>query len=142
MENQCSCILKQEQYDQYFKLQSGGNLNVFSGATRQRGYGIGSLISRGLSLATPILKEGAKHVGKALLSTGANVVGNIAEDVLSGENFKSSAKSNMKLGGDTLLKNAVAYFAPKPNKKPVRKRRAPTSTKGSKRKRAEKDIFT
>jgi hypothetical protein len=139
---ECICDVKQEQYERYFSQQSGGNMNVFTGSTRQRGYGIGSIISKGISWATPILKEGVKHVGKTLLSTGAEVVGNVADDFLSGRSVKTSARQNLKKGGQDVMREAVAYFAPKPNKKASRKRSKTTSPKAVKGKRVKKDIFS
>jgi hypothetical protein len=138
---ECACILKQEDYENYFRNQSGGRMDVFSGPARQRGYGIGSILSKGLSMAAPILKEGVKNMGKHLFSAGANAIGNIAEDVIRGENIKSSAKSQFKKTGQELANEALSYFAPKPNKTRSRKRKLATSSKAAKQRRVQKDIF-
>lgn len=147
MGRECECVLRQEDYDQYFRSQSqhGGSMNAFSGATRQKGYGIGSLISKGISMATPLLKEGAKHIGKSLLSKGTDLVGNLAEDYLSGKNMQASLKGQLKDAKTGLVRDAVTYFAPKANKTSVQKRKRSTSSKTTKRKRPKKsgegDIF-
>ena len=48
----------------------------------QRGYGLGGLLKGLFRAAVPLLKQGAKVVGRTALKTGAQVAG----DVLQGQN--------------------------------------------------------
>ena len=67
-------------YRDYYTLQSGNGLSVFKGATVQRGRGIGSFFSKMLRGAMPLLKSGAKTIGKQVIESGANV----AKDLING----------------------------------------------------------
>jgi len=138
----CECFEDQKTVDDYFPQQVGHGVNVFSGVPRQRGYGLGSILSRGLSLATPLLtKQLAKREGKHLGNTLINAGLGMAADVLAGKSLKSSAASRLKSTGKSLLSDTVTYLAPKPSKK-SRKRKAPSSSvKKGKRARTQKDIF-
>ena len=69
--------------------QCGGNLPAFHGVRVQRGYGLGALLKGLFRAAVPLLKQGAKTVGRTALKTGAQV----ASDVLQGQNIKSSLKT-------------------------------------------------
>ena len=104
------------------QAQNGGNLPAFRGARVQRGYGIGSFIRGLFRSAVPILKAGAKAVGKKALSTGLN----IANDVMEGQDFKSSARSRAIEAKDELsnlarksVKNALGQTG-KGIKRPAR----------------------
>ena len=77
-----------KELENYYAGQVGG-LPVFSGAPYQRGHGLGSLF-RGLAkMAIPLLKKGAKRLGKEALSTGLA----IGSDVMQGKNVKQAAKT-------------------------------------------------
>ena len=69
--------------------QSGGYLPAFHGARVQRGYGLGGLLKGLFRVAVPLFKQGAKAVGRTALKTGAQV----ANDVLQGQDLKSSLKT-------------------------------------------------
>lgn len=79
-------------FKSYYLRQSqrgAGNLPAFHGVRVQRGYGIGSFLKGLFRTAVPLVKEGARSIGRTALATGMN----IANDVLSGQDFKSSAKA-------------------------------------------------
>eukprot|EP00057_Strongylocentrotus_purpuratus_P015148 XP_011669622.1 PREDICTED: uncharacterized protein F54H12.2-like [Strongylocentrotus purpuratus] len=76
----------------------GGGLPIFRGARMQRGYGLGSMLRGLLRSAIPIVKSGAKLVGKKALQTGLNVI----RDVANGETISSAATSNLKKLGQQL----------------------------------------
>ena len=65
-----------------------GHIPVFEGKIRQRGYGIGNILSGLFRSAMPLLKNLGKKVGSELLKGGKDVIG----DVLSGQSIKSSLK--------------------------------------------------
>jgi uncharacterized protein YidB (DUF937 family) len=84
---------------------------VFIGSAWQRGsgqvgYGIGGLFKSLARTIMPMVKSGAKTLGKAALNTGANVLG----DVLSGKNVKEAAKSRVNETADALKQKAVNKF--------------------------------
>lgn len=86
------------------QVQHGGNLPAFHGARFQRGYGIGSFLKGLFRSAVPLIKDGAKAIGKTALSTGLN----IASDVMSGRNIKSSARTRALEARDSLKKKAIS----------------------------------
>ena len=86
-------------YKDYYRQQIGHGLSVFSGATTQRGHGIGGFFSSLLKGAMPLLKSGAKNIGRELLSTGVNV----AKDLLNGEQPKKALKRRFASSGVSLL---------------------------------------
>ena len=84
-------------YDDYFKSQAGGNLDIsyYRGSPYQRGHGFFSTFAKRYGI--PVLKYLARqgfHVGKDILS-----------DVASGQKFTTSAKSNLKKRAATTLKD-------------------------------------
>jgi len=109
-------------YYDYYSQQSGNGLAVFKGATIQRGKGIGSFFSKMLRGAMPLLKSGAKTVGKQLLASGSN----IANDVMNGENLKTSTAKNFSVGGKRLLNSLVKTLTEPEKPKQTRKRKRQT----------------
>lgn len=123
-------------YRDYYGQQKGNGLAVFRGATIQKGRGIGSLFSSILRGAMPLLKSGAKAVGKQLMSSGANVV----NDLLDGKELKSSAVQNFSVGGKKLLSSFTNNLSQATKQRVNRKRKvaAKSVKKGNKRKRTNK----
>ena len=76
---------------------------VFQGAALQKGYGLGGILGGLLRSAVPLLKQGAKAIGKTALKSGIG----LAQDALTGQNFKSAAKKRLKEAGKS-LKNQAA----------------------------------
>lgn len=96
-------------YKSYYLKQAqsgGGNLPAFHGARIQRGYGIGSFLKGLFRSAVPFIKDGAKAVGKTALATGLN----IANDVMTGRDMKSSARTRA-LEAKNSLKNKAFVTA-------------------------------
>lgn len=137
-----------QDYNSYYNLQAGGNLPYFTGSTIQTGHGIGSMLAKVFKgTVLPIMKKGAKVVGKELLNTGLSVVG----DVISGENFKSAAKKNLVNSGKNLLGSLTSSLInPKPpvkRKSKANQKRQSTKTKHvqksrNKRRKLTSDIFS
>lgn len=100
----------------------------------QRGYGLGSMLKGLLKSAIPIVKSGAKLVGKKALQTGLNVM----RDVANGETISSATTSNLKKLGQQLGSKTTG----KPKKRVKRKRlkKKPVSLQPAKRRRTS-DIF-
>jgi len=81
--------------------------------------------------ATPLLKRGAKALGKQELQTGMEIVG----DVVEGKNFKTAAKGRLKSAGSTLANKALHSVG-------VPGKRINTSSARHKRKKLRReDIF-
>ena len=93
-------------YCNYYSQQVGNGLSVFKGTTIQRGRGIGSFFSRMMRGAMPLLKSGAKAVGKQIVESGAN----IAKDLIEGKNLKASAIKNLSAGGSKLMSGLTNVF--------------------------------
>lgn len=92
-----------QKFEDYYAGQTGNGLPCYRGAVLQRGYGIGGFFAKLFRSAMPFLISGAKAVGKEALRTGTMV----ANDVLSGENFKSSLKTRAKETGKKLARKAI-----------------------------------
>ena len=112
-------ISNKDAYD-YFKPQYG--TGFFRGNLRQRGRGIGGVLSSLAKTAFPIFKKHIlPHVGKTLLAT--------ANDVISGKKLKHSLKKQSKKTGKRILRNLI--------KTPPKKKRL-----SNKKNKTHKDIFT
>lgn len=134
-----------QDYNTYYNLQAGGNLPYFSGSTIQTGHGIGSMLAKVFKgTVLPIMKRGAKVVGKELLNTGLTV----ASDVMNGENFKSSAKKNLMNSGKNLLSNLTTSLINPKTKKRKSKQMTHTQKKSkhtqrhNKKQKLNSDIFS
>ena len=132
------------EYGEYYKNSQfghGAQLPAYGGVARQKGHGIGSLIGGLLRSAVPLLgrlgKSVAKSAGRALLSTGKNVL----TDVLQGKSLKTSVVNRAKSAGKQALKRAAssaAGYLSGPSSPPPAKRRATTKGTGRKQKRKKK----
>ena len=128
-----------EYADYYGKSQFGHGLQpAYGGVARQKGHGIGSLISGLLRSAVPLLgrlgKSVAKTAGRALLSTGKGVL----SDVLQGRNLKTSVATRAKSAGQQVLKraasSAVGYLSGLSSPPPAKRR---ATSKGATRKKPQ-----
>ena len=115
-----------------FYLDQVGNGNAFQGAAIQRGYGLGGILGGLFRAATPLLKQGAKVIGKRMLRTGLDIAG----DALSGRNVKHSAKRRLMQAGRELVSGATSS---RHIKRKATRRRAISSR--AKRQRRSPDIF-
>ena len=99
-------------FEDYYLSQAGNGVPVFSGPRTQRGHGLGSVLGGLFKSASPLLKQGAKLLGKHALKTGIRV----ASDVAAGKDFKTAAKAGLKSGlkktASDLTKLAVKRLRP------------------------------
>lgn len=121
-------------YEDYYKQQVGNGLAVFRGATVQRGHGIGGFFSSLLKGALPMIKAGAKTLGKQLLKTGMD----ITSDVIEGKNFKDSAKDRFSESGQQMVKRISSMMG---NGKRKRKTSCQITSNKRRRTKAKVDIF-
>jgi hypothetical protein len=90
---------------------------VFAGAKFQKGHGIGGLLSGFFKSilpaigkqVLPLLKSGAKSIGKQVLKRGTSVL----KDALAGKNIKSSLRDHAREGMSTLVSSAIAKVSGK-----------------------------
>ena len=90
-------------YDNYYARQVGAGIPVYHGGELQYGHGLGNLLGGLFRSAIPLLKKGATALGKTALEAGADIV----DDVLSGQNVKSSVKKRARQAGRNLGNKAV-----------------------------------
>lgn len=127
---------------QHYKGQEylrGGFIPVFSGATRQRGYGLGGVFTRLFRSFAPTIKTVAKAAGKQLLKSGAN----FASDLIDGEKVSTAAVKSLSSGGKNLLKTLTADISGG-KKGGVKRKLRVNHSKGNKRVRRQgkRDIFS
>lgn len=113
--------------EQYLK-QTGSGLPAFTGVQYQRGHGLGNMLRSLTRLAVPLLKKGAKLVGKQALRTGID----IARDAAEGQNVKRAAKRRMSQGLKELVMQRGSGFGP-PGQR-VKRRRSQSVSKKKKTK--------
>lgn len=74
-------------YESHYVNQTGRG-GVYGGVRVQRGHGLGNILGGLFRASIPLLKTGAKAIGKKALQTGVKV----ANDVAMGNNLKQSLK--------------------------------------------------
>jgi len=88
----------QNSFEDYYLQQTGSGLNYYQGAPYQKGYGFGGLFRSFFRAAVPLLKSGAKAVGKQLFHSGVDIL----NDLYGGQDIKTSAKQRLKEAGHQL----------------------------------------
>ena len=81
----------------------------------------------------PLVKRGAKSIGKEVLKSGTNFV----SDILEGKNLKQAALNRTKETGSNLLRKVTTFPG---ERKRIKKKHKKKSS--SKTKRAKTDIFS
>jgi hypothetical protein len=112
-------------YENYYRTQVGGAISVFHGRRVMGGDGLGSLLSGGFRRLLPAMRQ----VGKRMLESASGV----ASDVLDGQDFASSTKKHLKLGGKNLLTDVKRALAPTKGKN--ESVQSGSGSRGKKRKR-------
>ena len=89
---QFCCDASRDMYEDYYAKQRGAEMPVFVGTKRQRGHGIGSMLS-GLfrNVVLPFLKENVGSLARNVLKTGAQVL----DDVVLGKSLKDTVKKQI-----------------------------------------------
>ena len=129
-------------YEKYYLSQVGHGMPYFSGASYQRGYGLGSIFNSIAKTVLPLIKSGAKAVGKEALKSGMA----FASDVVAGKNVKQAAINRAKSAGSNLFQaakqKARSNLFRDPRVVPVkRKKKNPARVQKKKRKK-HNDIFS
>ena len=92
----------------YLEPQEGRGMHVFRGSSwqcgyEQTGYGLGGLFRSFGKIAKPMIKSGAKALGKIALTSGVNLLG----DLLSGKNPKQTTKARALEGANVAKMQAI-----------------------------------
>jgi hypothetical protein len=95
-------------YHDYYIHQVRKGYPVFVGRRYQRGHVLGSIFGGLFKAAMPLLKKGAKTLGREALKTGLNIAG----DVVQGRNIKQASQSRLKSTGQNLLQKAMDTVGP------------------------------
>ena len=95
-------------YHEYYLNQVGRGYPVYVGTRYQRGHGLRSIFGSLFKSAVPLLKIGAKTLGREALKTGLN----LASDVMEGQNVTQAVKSRLKSTGQNLLQKAMDTVGP------------------------------
>ena len=119
-------------YENYYLNQVGNGGPFFSGPRYQKGYGLGNIFSSIAKTVLPLVKSGAKAIGKEVLRSGAG----FASDLLAGKNAKQAAVNRVKAVGTNLLQAAT-----RKRKVPTTRNKIPARVQKKKRRRT-RDIFT
>ena len=137
-----SYLPSSKHYEDYYVGQVGRGHPVFTGPRYQRGYGLGGILGGLFRSAMPLLKQGAKTLGREAIRAGVG----IAQDALEGKNVKASAKNRLRHAGRNLANSAIRSVktritgAPKRGiKRKASGRRAISSSRN--RARRSHDIF-
>ena len=84
-------------YEDYYIGQVGRGHPVFTGPRNQRGYGLGGILGGLFRSAMPLLKQGAKTLGREAIRTGVG----IAQDALEGKISRRRLKTDSVTLGAT-----------------------------------------
>ena len=120
-------------YERYYLNQVGNG--TFSGPRYQQGYGLGNIFSSLAKSVVPLMKSGAKAIGKQVLQSGVG----FASDVMSGKNVRQAAVDRAKAAGKQLVNQARSKVLGELRQS--RKRKRSQRVQKAKRKR-HKDIFS
>ena len=104
-------------YHGYYTNQAGRGYPVYAGRRYQRGHGLGSILGGLFKSAVPLLKKGAKALGKEALRTGLNV----AADTLEGGNVGESLKRQTKAAGRRVVNRATQRFTGPPGNRAIKR---------------------
>lgn len=89
-------------YVKYYEDQAGHGVNVFRGTSYQRGHGIGQFFGGLLRTVMPLIKSGARAIGRQVLTSGASLLG----DVVAKKPFKQSFRERVAEAGESLKRKA------------------------------------
>lgn len=90
-------------YVDYYVHQAGRGIGpVFTGSAHQRGHGIGNFLSSIFRAVFPLVKSGAKAIGKEAVDAGFGML----KDTIQQKPIKQSLKERMRTAGEHLMTKA------------------------------------
>jgi hypothetical protein len=128
-------------YEAYYVSQAGKGVGpVFTGSAHQRGHGIGNFLSSIFRAVFPLVKSGAKAIGKEAMDAGFGVL----RDTIQQKPLKQSIKERMREAGDHLMTKAEHKIDEMQGSgyKRKRKRQGKAYSKKQTAKKQKRDIFT
>lgn len=132
-------VCRREACRRYYLHQAGTGLPYFAGRSYQRGNGIGSFFKGLFRAAVPLLKQGARTLGRQALQTGFDIVGDVVSQKPIGEAVRSrlhEAKSNLQTKAENKLNRLLSGQGSR-----IKKRTISASRHSRKKRRTNKDIF-
>jgi hypothetical protein len=125
-------------FQDYYLRKAGHGYPVITGGRFQRGHGMGSIFGGLFKAAMPLLKSGAKTLGRETLKTGLNIAG----DVVQGKNLKQAAKTRLKTTGQRMLQRALAQSGP-PGERTIKRnaRQKKNRRRQTRQRNTSRDIF-
>lgn len=128
-------------FDKYYEQQAGGSISSwYKGTPNQRGHGVGSFLGGLFRHALPLLKSGARSIGKEFLQSGINVLNDMGSE---DKTLKSSLKEQGIEAVDNLKRKAkekVFSFLKGEGYKMKRKRKSVQSKKKKQRRKTSKSV--
>jgi len=113
-------------YEVYYTNQiGGGGLEVYRGSRYQRGAGIGGVLKGLFKLGLPLFKKAVSSLGKHALSTGLEMGGKLANDVLRGKPIRRSIKKRAIESGNTFIHKTIKRPKQRTSKKKAVSRKTP-----------------
>ena len=99
---------------------------------------MGSIFGGLFKAAMPLLKSGAKTLGRETLKTGLIIAG----DVVQGKNLKQAAKTRLKTTGQLMLQRALAQSGP-PGERTIKRnaRQKKPRRRQTRQRNTSRDIF-
>lgn len=124
-------------FEDYYLQQVGRGFPVFTGYSHQKGHGLGGILGRLARSALPLLKSGAKALGKQAIYTGAEIV----NDALQGEHVKSAARRRVGQAGRRIATDILERTSSRI--KPIKRKATPRNVRNRRTKRVKRslDIF-
>jgi len=127
-------------YRSYYLNQAGGSssLPVFRGSPYQKGHGLGSLFSSLARFAVPLLKRGAKYLGRRALQTGVDIARDVMEDK---KDWRAATKHRLKSTANTIMDDVEEKIRRQQggaNKKLYKKRKRLSATTKKKKKKSKR----
>jgi len=91
-------------HEDYYVNQAASCMPFFAGPQQQKGYGLGGVSASTVRAVLPLVKSGARAIGREALRSGMQ----FTSDVLEGKNLKPAAVRRAKQAGSNLLKRTIA----------------------------------
>jgi len=142
-------VYSMDPYDSHYRGQTGGGIDFSigpvyrAGFSKQRGRGFGSFLRSVLSYVSPLFKSGAQALGKAALSTGANIISDVAASDGSPISIKEIAKRRAVETRDNMVRRMRGGGRRRKRVRKVAKRTAKTVVRPkTRRKRRVRKIRT
>lgn len=112
-------------YENYYSNQAGSGIGiVYKGIPYQRGHGIGSFLGGLFRSVLPLLKSGAKAVGKEALHAGVGVLSDIVKAQPMEDSIRTrfkDASANLKRRADSKIDSLMMRGSGYKMKRPTHK---------------------